>query len=240
MSAGDWKSFHVDEAPADGRFLMERDAARLAALEARSSRGPSLTLYRWAVPTISLGYAQRRERVLDTEAVAASGVPVVRRPTGGRAILHVDEWTYAVAAPIDHPRLGGTLRDSLAAHSHIVARALSEIGVTVEPAAEAPGGQAAEACFDRALGHELLVGGRKLAGFAQRRLSHALLTQGTILAGPGQERLAEFLAGDPASKRRGRESLRSGTVTVAEIAPGATFDAFALALRRAWEDEGGR
>src|SRR5262249_61625557 len=83
------------------------DAARLEALESDPSLGPSLYLYRWAAPTISLGYAQREERVLDRDAVRHASVPVVRRPTGGRAILHVEEWTYGVAVPLEHPRLGG-------------------------------------------------------------------------------------------------------------------------------------
>lgn len=243
-SAGDWKTFHVDDEPGDGRFLMERDAARLEALEALPSLGPSLFLYRWAAPTISLGYAQREERVLDAEAVRAGRVPVVRRPTGGRAILHVEEWTYGVAVPLGHPRWGGSLQDSLAALSALVAVALSEVGVKVESVSgrkATPVGEGAEeACFRNALGHELSVGGRKLAGAAQRRLCEAILTQGTILAGPGHERLADFLAGDPASKRQGRERLRKGTVTVREIAPRATFAAFAEALRRGWEEGSGR
>jgi lipoate-protein ligase A len=126
----------------------------------------------------------------------------------------------------------------------VVAAALSEVGVKVEAVSgreAALGGEGAkEACFRTALGHELSVGGRKLAGAAQRRLSQALLTQGTILAGPGQERLADFLAGDAASKRQGREQLREGTVTVTEIAPRATFLAFAQALGRAWEEASDR
>jgi lipoate-protein ligase A len=220
---------------------MERDAERLDALEEDPSLGPSLFLYRWARPTISLGYAQREERVLDPHAVAAAGMPVVRRPTGGRAILHVDEWTYGVAVPLDHPRLGGGLRESLDALSAVVAQALAKVGVDVDSKPPAsPSGAAAEACFDRALGHELSVRGRKLAGAAQRRLSRALLTQGTILAGPGQERLADFLAGDAAAKRRGREKLLAGTVTVHEVSPRAEFEAFAGALLRAWQEALGR
>jgi lipoate-protein ligase A len=237
-SAGEWKSFHVDERPEGGRFLMARDAARLEELEANPSLGPSLFLYRWAEPTISLGYAQHEGRVLDAVAVAKARVPVVRRPTGGRAILHVDEWTFGVAAPLDHPVLGGGLSESLSALSTIIAQALAKVGVIVDPGAEgvgAPGG-AAEACFDRAFGHELSVGGRKLAGAAQRRLSRSLLTQGTILAGPGQERLVDFLSGDPDAKRRGRESLLAGTVTVLEVSPRAGFQAFSEALRRTWQE----
>jgi len=236
------KSFHVDEAPEEGRFLMARDLARLLALEDQPALGPSLVVYRWAEPTISLGFLQRAERVLDREAVRAAGVPVVRRPTGGRAILHVDEWTYAACAPIDHPRLGGELKDSLGRLSGLVARALGAIGVAVEIVPErtprATDEEAEEACFHRALGHELSVGGRKLAGSAQRRLARALLTQGTILAGGGHERLAEFLAGDEAAKARGRERLRAGSVTVRDVV-GRTpdFEAFAAILWRAWEAE---
>jgi lipoate-protein ligase A len=238
---GQWEPFHADEAPADGLFLMERDLARLLALEGDPSLGPSLFLYRWAEPTISLGYAQREERVLDETAVRGERVPVVRRPTGGRAILHVDEWTFAAAVAIDHPRLGGSLRESLAAVAGIVRAALAATGVRTDAVARAGAlssgeGAAAQACFDRALGHEITVDGRKLAGLAQRRLARALLTQGTILAGPGHERLADFLAGDAGSRRAGRESLAAGTVTALEVGgTAATFGCFAQALRRAWQ-----
>lgn len=241
LATGEWKAFHADAAPEGGLFLMERDLASLLTLEGEPALGPSLFLYRWIEPTISLGYAQREERVLDEEAVRAAAVPVVRRPTGGRAILHVDEWTFAAAVPLDHPRLGGSLRDSLAALSAVVREALAAVGVradtsAVAPAASAPdAGGSAQACFHRALGHEITVGGRKLAGLAQRRLSRALLTQGTILAGSGHERLADFLAGDRASKRAGRENLARGTATVRELAGVADFGAFTQALRRAWQ-----
>jgi len=233
-----WTSFHADEAPAEGLFLMERDLAHLLMLEGDPALGPSLFLYRWAEPTISLGYAQREERVLDEVAVGAARIPVVRRPTGGRAILHVDEWTFAAAVPIAHARLGGSLRASLSALAGIVRAALTEVGVGMDREAPVSAGEggAAQACFDRAHGHEITVGGRKLAGLAQRRLNRALLTQGTILAGPGHERLADFLAGDAGSKRAGRESLAAGTVTVLEAGgAGATFEHFAEALCRAWQ-----
>lgn len=237
----EWQAFHADEAPGDGLFLMERDLAHLLMLEGDPSLGPSLFLYRWAEPTISLGYAQREERVLDETAVHAAGIPVVRRPTGGRAILHVDEWTFAAAVPIDDPRLGGSLRDTLGVLAGIVRAALGSVGVRTDSVAAAAGlglreSGAAQACFDRALGHEITVGGRKLAGLAQRRLSRALLTQGTILAGPGHERLGDFLAGDAGGKRAARESLASGTVTAFEVGgAAATFGCFAQALRRAWQ-----
>jgi lipoate-protein ligase A len=241
VSVGEWPAFHADTEPATGDFLMERDNARLAALEADPGLGASLVLYRWAEPTISLGYAQREARVLDAEAIREAGIPVVRRPTGGRAILHVDEWTWSAVVPLDHERFGGGLRESLAGLSAVIRDALAAVGVALDPSGgTAPwvkdDGFAVEACFHRAGAHELTVGGRKLAGAAQRRLGRALLTQGTILAGPGHEALADFLAGDPVAKWQGRESLRRGTVTLDEAAGfRPSFRAFARALGSAWE-----
>jgi len=233
-------AFHVDPLPLDGRLLMERDRARLLALEAHPERGPSLVLYRWREPTLSLGYVQREERVLDAEAVARARLPVVRRPTGGRAILHVNEWTYAAVVPIDDAAVGGGLARSLAALSGIVAEALASIGVDAVPVREratrpAGAGAADAACFAQAVGYELTVDGRKLSGAAQRRLARALLQQGTLLAGPGHERLADFLRGDERKKQSARERLRAGTVTVEEVlGREPDFEAFAHALERGW------
>lgn len=233
-------TFHVDAHPKDGRFLMERDRARLLALEARPELGPSLVLYRWREPTLSLGYVQREERVLDAEAVARARQPVVRRPTGGRAILHVNEWTYAAVVPIDDAAVGGGLARSLAALSGIVAEALAAMGVDALPVRERLGrspsaGSAEVACFAQAVGYELTVDGRKLAGAAQRRLARALLQQGTILAGPGHERLADFLRGDERKKQSAGERLRAGTVTLEEVlGREPDFEAFARALERSW------
>lgn len=233
-------AFTVDPDPLDGRFLMERDHARLLELEARPELGPSLVLYRWREPTLSLGYVQREERVLDAEAVTRARLPVVRRPTGGRAILHVNEWTYAAVVPIDDATLGGKLARSLAALSGIVAEALAAIGVEARPVGERPGrppsaGSAEDACFAQAVGYELAVGGRKLAGAAQRRLARALLQQGTLLVGPGHDRLADFLRGDERKKQSAGDRLRAGTVTVAEVlGREPDFEAFARALEKSW------
>ena len=64
--------------------------------------GWTLRLYRWDRPTISLGYAQPHEQGVDTIVARRLGIPVVRRPTGGRAVLHADELTYALTGPVDH------------------------------------------------------------------------------------------------------------------------------------------
>ncbi|MBM51661.1 MAG: hypothetical protein CL485_01415, partial [Acidobacteria bacterium] len=74
--------------------------------------GWTLRLYRWDRPTISLGYAQPHEQGIDAVVARRLGIPVVRRPTGGRAVLHADELTYALAGPVDHGPLSGRISQS--------------------------------------------------------------------------------------------------------------------------------
>src|SRR5258708_19771135 len=84
-----------------------------AILEAvgRKDPAPTLRLYRWNPPCLSLGYAQSADDA-DLERIQARGWQVVRRLTGGRAILHTDELTYSVALPLDHPLVPGTIFDT--------------------------------------------------------------------------------------------------------------------------------
>src|SRR4029077_19655318 len=86
---------------------MRRDAALLAAADAR--RMPVLRLFAFRPAGITLGYAQDPGRVLDVARCEADQVEWALRPTGGRAIFHAEEWTYALAAPLDDPRWGGSL-----------------------------------------------------------------------------------------------------------------------------------
>ena len=88
---------------------MARDAALLAAADADPAFEPLLRVYRFAPAGITLGYSQRPERELDLARCAADGVEWAVRPTGGRAIFHADDWTYALAARIDDPKWGGSL-----------------------------------------------------------------------------------------------------------------------------------
>ncbi|MCH7824872.1 MAG: lipoate--protein ligase family protein, partial [Acidobacteria bacterium] len=88
----------VVDAGASGAWNMAVDEALLD----DPGDGWTLRFYRWDRPTISLGYAQPYERGVDTVVARRLGIPVVRRPTGGRAVLHADELTYALTAPVDH------------------------------------------------------------------------------------------------------------------------------------------
>jgi len=213
-----------DDAPTDGEALMARDAARLA----QADEAPSLLWFTWDRPTITVGRLQDPGRALDLARCALDAVPVVRRPTGGRAVFHVDEWTYGAVVPLRHAALGGRLADSCRA---LVEAALSEAyGLVFDPAAAAAPDGPPAACFGRSFGYEAVVDGRKLMGSAQRRTGSALLQPGSLLVGPGHERLGDYLAEGDGSGR-----LAGAAVTLTELLGGRPDPApFRAALGRAW------
>jgi lipoate-protein ligase A len=145
-----------------------------------------LRIYTWARPTLSLGMHERARLV--PEAVAAHSIDVVRRPTGGRALLHHREVTYSVTAPAH----GSSLAESYRVINAMLLDALTRLGVGAEEAprrgrATAPDGAA---CFAEPNVGELIVDGRKLVGSAQRRDAHALLQHGSILLADDQPLVA--------------------------------------------------
>jgi lipoate-protein ligase A len=195
--------FRIDP-PAQGLENMRRDAAMLEA------GVPAVRVYAWRPAAVSLGYAQP-ESVVDAEAARALGVDVVRRPTGGGALLHEeDEVTYAIVVP--RAWLSGDVAASYRRLSAPVVRALRALGV---PAGfvEGRGGRDA-LCYLRQEGISIGVDGRKISGGAQKRTRNAVLQHGTVLVGRSPDRMARFLGGSS-------EAIAARTTCVAEFAPEA-------------------
>jgi lipoate-protein ligase A len=157
-----------------GQSGAENMAIDEALLERANRSGESfLRLYRWDPPCLSLG---RNEPALERP-----GIATVRRPTGGRAVWHEHEVTYAVAAPII---TFGRLRDAYRAIHEQLAAALRSLGADVTLAADRPTRPLRDrpnACFAETVGGEVLAGGRKLIGSAQVRRGAAFLQHGSIL-----------------------------------------------------------
>jgi lipoate-protein ligase A len=172
-----------------GAANMERDRAMLRAVERSPHPVVLLRVYGWDPPTLSLGFHQALDGV-DLEAARARGIDVVRRPTGGGAVLHWNEWTYAIAGPLGLPQIGRRIPEIYAALGECLAAALRGLGIDARMAGEGrPGGFA---CFSGVGGHEIAVGGRKLVGSALRRGRRGFLQHGSILAGPEHVRLLEL------------------------------------------------
>src|SRR5437667_2389638 len=143
-----------------------------------------LRLYRFDPRCISFGRNEPARERYDPDAIARLGCDVVRRPTGGRAVWHEHEVTYAVAAPI--ATFGGLRAGYRAIHARLVA-ALRRLGVEATLAADRPRPpQRLGACFAAPVGGAVLVGGRKLVGSAQVCEGRAFLQHGSILLAGAQ------------------------------------------------------
>ncbi|MFO8060175.1 MAG: hypothetical protein R6U70_05930, partial [Bacillota bacterium] len=134
---------------------------------ARGESPPVLRFYRWDPPGLSIGYFQSCAREVDEEGCRRYGFDWVRRPTGGRAVLHQHELTYAVV--IDAGLLPGSVNDTYRALSTALAAGLRRLGVAAELALGRPPTRrsrelSSAACFDSATPNEVAVGGRKVIG----------------------------------------------------------------------------
>ena len=165
---------------ADGPTNMARDHA----LVRRSGPdGGFLRLYRWDPPTLSLGRNEPGVGRYDVAEARTRGIGIVRRPTGGRAVLHAREVTYALAAPI---RFFGGPRVAHRSINEALVRGLTRLGVEVTlagPDADVRRTTRLDlgACFRTPAPGEIVAGGRKLVGSAQVRVGDALLQHGSIL-----------------------------------------------------------
>lgn len=192
--------------------------------------------YRWAPWCLSFGRHEPALRRYDRARLEAAGIDLVRRPTGGRAVWHARELTYAVAAPLGAL---GTLAASYRAIHEVLARALGRLGVTatLAPAARpvAPG---AGACFASPAGGEVLAGGRKLVGSAQLRQGHALLQHGSLLLDDDQATVAAFTVGSaPQGSETTLAAVTGRSVTFEEAAAAVTGEL--RAWRGAWTEVAG-
>jgi lipoate-protein ligase A len=175
--------------PASGAENMALDEALMD--RARATGEWTLRVYGWATPTISLGRNQSARDRYDLDRIRSRGLAVVRRPTGGRAILHDREVTYSVTAPTG---AAGELGESYRRINALLVAALNTLGVAASVAspstrAISPG---MSPCFDTPAAGELVVDGGKLAGSAQWRIDGALLQHGSILVGDDQSSLADL------------------------------------------------
>jgi lipoate-protein ligase A len=183
------------------------------------AREPSrmiLRLYGWTPFCLSLGYAQPVSDA-DREALEAQGWDLVRRPTGGRAILHGDEITYAVIGPERNPYMRGGVLESYQHLSEGLVQALLHLGLkpTVEPdSARLNEEQRANpVCFEVPSAYEITAGGKKLIGSAQTRRYGAVLQHGTIPLTGDITRVCEVLSFSSEYERQQAKTKLSNRAT---------------------------
>lgn len=231
--------------PADGPRNMAVDEAILQAVGEGESP-PTLRLYAWDPPCLSLGHAQHGE-VVDRVGLAREGWGLVRRPTGGRALLHTDELTYAIIGPIDHPALTGGVLECYRRLSVGLVTALELLGVGPDSPSEgslSPDQRANPVCFEVPSAYEITVGGLKLIGSAQLRRVRAVLQHGSLPLRGDITRVVRALRFDSAADRReAAERLARHATTLESVlgrpvaweeATEAMADGFARSLGAHW------
>jgi lipoate-protein ligase A len=177
---------------------MARDEARLAATERGAPQ--ALRLYSWKRPTLSLG-AHQSASDSDLHACRRLEVDLVRRPTGGGAVLHHHEVTYAVTGRLGEAPFPRSVVAVYGVIAEALVGAMARLGVRAEASRGASTGRAPASCFGAPSSRELIVQGRKLAGSAQLRRRGAFLQHGSILMNFDAALLGEVL---PASKEMPR------------------------------------
>ena len=218
----------VDPGGRPGAENMAIDAGLLARADRTGSA--FLRLYRFQPPCLSLGRNEPAAARYDRAAIARRGLDVVRRPTGGRAVWHEHEVTYAVAAPI--ATFGGLRGAYHAIHARLAA-ALHTLGVAATLAPDRLTARPPDrrgSCFAAPVGGEVLVGRRKLVGSAQVCEGRAFLQHGSILLAGSQE-VVRLVSREPGAG--------SGETTLAAaLCRPVSFDEVADAVLEAFGDVG--
>jgi lipoate-protein ligase A len=214
LPQAEWRM--VSTAKHDGPTNMAIDEAILVAVsEGRSP--PTIRFYGWRPPCVSIGYGQCMRGVIDLGACVERGYDWVRRPTGGRAVLHIDELTYSVTAPQAEPRVRGDIVSSYRRLSRGLVAGLRYLGAKVHQAeGEEVEGAGSAACFDVPSHYEVTALGRKLVGSAQMRKRGVVLQHGALPLRGDVGRLADVLALSEEECQALRAKLRARAIALDE------------------------
>ena len=223
--------------PARGAWNMALDESILEHIGRRESL-PTLRLYSWTPACLSLGHAQPFADV-DTARLKGHGWEVVRRATGGRAILHTDELTYSVITPLDEPTMSGGVLESYNRVSHALLKAVQSLEISVEVKegksenSETPN----PVCFEVPSTYEITVDGKKLIGSAQARKKDGVLQHGTLPLTGDLTRICQVLVFDNESARETASKRLLERATTVESALGRviSWDAAVHAFVHAFE-----
>ncbi|TFD92523.1 biotin/lipoate A/B protein ligase family protein [Jeotgalibacillus sp. R-1-5s-1] len=189
------KWYFIDSGFCGPAYNMAMDEALLE-WHSKGEMPPVIRFYGWDPPSLSIGYFQKAEKEINLEEVKKQGLGFVRRPTGGRGVLHDKELTYSVIVSEEHPEMPGTVTEAYRVISEGILNGFRELGLDAYfaiPDSEKEKAQLKDprsaVCFDAPSWYELVVEGRKVAGSAQTRQKGVILQHGSILLDLDTEQL---------------------------------------------------
>lgn len=209
----------INTGASDGATNMAIDEAIMQSV-AESRSPPTLRFYGWAPPCVSVGYSQSVRKEVDLERCRERGYTWVRRPTGGRAILHIDELTYSVVAPRGEARVAGDIITSYRRLSLGLVEGLRTLhgGVVQADRMDSDSGvEKSAACFDVPSHYEVTAHGRKLVGSAQVRRNGVVLQHGALPLEGDLSRLVDVLALSEPDRAALRGKLLERAIALDEV-----------------------
>jgi lipoate-protein ligase A len=207
----------------DAFFNMALDEAILQSCR-RGQALPTLRLYLWMPPGVSIGYFQSLEKTVDLNKCKKNNIDVVRRITGGRAVLHENEITYSLCASVkEYPELGENINETYRKISFALLeslKALRVFGEWVKPKRERiqvnENSDLSKPCFMSNSRYEITVEGKKLIGSAQRRFQNCFIQHGSIPLGKGKVNLPDLLS-EENNKEKMKQELEGKSTNLEKI-----------------------
>ena len=233
----------IDSGHATGASNMAVDMAMTQAVS-QGQALPTLRLYAWQPHAISLGYHQS-EHDVDLDRCREDNIDVVLRPTGGRAILHANELTYAVSIPPASPFFASDVQSVYEIISRCLVTALEflDIKVDFERARKTPKdfsrGELSTLCYASSVQYEISIGRQKLVGSAQRRINGSVLQHGSILIGDEHLQITKYLtAKNEAWRQRVKRYMEKNTISLNQVSEkDISYDVLADAVKRGFQKE---
>lgn len=214
----------IDSGERSPAFNMALDEALLD-WHSEGSIPPIIRFYGWEPATLSIGYFQKVEKEIEMEVVKELGLGFVRRPTGGRGVLHEHELTYSVIVSEDYPDMPKTVTEAYRVISEGILKGFHHLGleayfaVPQTPAErDSLKNPRSAVCFDAPSWYELVVEGRKVAGSAQTRQKGVILQHGSILLDLDEDKLFSlFKYPNERVKERMQKAFKNKAVAINDI-----------------------
>ncbi len=199
---------YLVDPPRSGAENMQVDRTLLEWAEECPDTLTAVRFYRWSVPTISLGRNQKPQGAIDPHYCRQKAIPIVLRPTGGRAVFHHHEVTYSVVSNDPHFFPLKNISETYRLIAGALQAGLGRLGISIHLAPGSPEsnasipGEGKQPCFTSPSRYELLSGSLKIVGSAQRQLRRSFLQHGSIPLRVDYARMAKALASDEALLRK--------------------------------------
>ena len=215
----------IDSGDCSPAYNMAMDEALLN-WQSNGEIPPIIRFYGWKPATLSIGYFQKAEAEINLAEVKRQGLGFVRRPTGGRAVLHEHELTYSVIVPESYPGMPNTVTEAYRVISEGILKGFRNLGLDAyfsvpetEQEKAVLKSPKSSVCFDAPSWYELVVEGRKVAGSAQTRQKGVILQHGAILLELDEDKLfSVFKFSDARVKEKMKNNLKNKAVAINDIA----------------------